>query len=142
MDSLSSLAAAMRDQIRSQREPAPVPEPIPHTAVTYEKFLKLDPPTFDGKPDPDMADNWVKEVERVFEVLSVPDDKKTLFGTFRLKDKCPQLVGHGPGCAVSENFAHSLGSFQKGFLGELLPCLMRGRRRRWSSWSSARAIRV
>jgi hypothetical protein len=81
MESLSALASAMRNQAHSQ---VPTPEPSHPATVSYEKFLKLDPPTFAGKPDPDAAENWILEIERVFQVLTVPEDKKTLYGTFRL----------------------------------------------------------
>ena len=84
MDTLNSLAEAIRNQGRPQQDPGSLVGNTP--TATYEKFLKLDPPTFSGKVDPDLAESWVKEVERVFQVLSVPDDKKTMFGSFRLKD--------------------------------------------------------
>jgi hypothetical protein len=53
--------------------------------TSFEKFLKLDPPTFSGKEDPEAAENWIEELERAFDVLSVPEDRKTSFGTYRLK---------------------------------------------------------
>jgi hypothetical protein len=83
MDSLNALAEAIRSQGTAQWEQAPLSE----QRVTFEKFLKLDPPTFSSGVDPDAAEYWVSEIERVFEVLSVPDEKKTLFGSFRLKDE-------------------------------------------------------
>ena len=70
MDTLNSLAEAIRNQGRPQQDPGSLVGNTP--TATYEKFLKLDPPTFSGKVDPDLAESWVKEVERVFQVLSVP----------------------------------------------------------------------
>ena len=54
--------------------------------ITYEKFLKLDPPVFVGRADPELAESWIEETERAFSVLGVPEEKKTNFGTYRLKD--------------------------------------------------------
>ena len=36
-----------------------------------EKFRKLDPPLFKGTKDPIEADNWLKELERLFKTMEV-----------------------------------------------------------------------
>ena len=123
MDSLSALASAMRNQAHNQ---VPTPEPSHHAAVLFEKFLKLDPPTFAGKPDPDAAENWILEVERVFQVLVVPEDKKTLYRYFQTFGCRPPLVGHDSEHTVPDRFVYSLGDLQKGFLGELFSSSCKG----------------
>jgi len=34
-----------------------------------ETFLRNHPPTFKGRYDPDGAQNWLKEIERIFRVM-------------------------------------------------------------------------
>ncbi|MQM00753.1 hypothetical protein Taro_033492 [Colocasia esculenta] len=52
---------------------APVPPPPPpvllaeEPVMQVEKFLRLQPPTYLGGPNPDTAEHWVHEIERVKE---------------------------------------------------------------------------
>ena len=48
--------------------------------------MELDPPAFEGKTDPEAAESWIREIERIFRVLDVPEEQKVNFGTYRLKD--------------------------------------------------------
>ena len=47
--------------------------------------MSLNPPSFDGKSSPEAAEDWIKEIERIFRVLQVGDDRKVDFGTYRLR---------------------------------------------------------
>ena len=40
-----------------------------------EKFRKLDPSTFKGTKDPIEADNWLRELERLFRAMKVSDEQ-------------------------------------------------------------------
>ncbi len=42
---------------------------------TLEKFRKLDPPSFKGSKDPLEADNWLKELDRLFKAMNVRDEQ-------------------------------------------------------------------
>ena len=87
METLGNLAQTMDTQMRHQAElAAAISERNNTSTITYEKFLKLNPPTFSGKADPELAESWITETERVFRVLSVPEDKQTDFGTYRLTE--------------------------------------------------------
>ena len=52
-----------------------------------EAFLRNHPPTFKGRYDPDGAQTWLKEVERVFRVMQCTDDQKVRFGTHMLAEE-------------------------------------------------------
>ncbi|MQL80616.1 hypothetical protein Taro_013056 [Colocasia esculenta] len=48
---------------------APVPSPVllaEELVMQVEKFLRLQPPTYSGGPNPDTSEHWVHEIERVF----------------------------------------------------------------------------
>ncbi|MQL72665.1 hypothetical protein Taro_005001 [Colocasia esculenta] len=55
---------------------APVPPPpvllAEEPVMQVEKFLRLQPPTYSGGPNPDTAEHWVHEIERVFATMRCP----------------------------------------------------------------------
>jgi len=52
-----------------------------------ETFLRNHPPTFKGRSDPDGAQNWLKEIERIFRVMECSEAKKVRFGTHMLAEE-------------------------------------------------------
>ena len=69
LETLNRLVSAIRE---SRQAPAP-PRNENLGGITYEKFLKLDPPVFVGSADPELAESWIEETERAFLVLGVPE---------------------------------------------------------------------
>ncbi|MQL99802.1 hypothetical protein Taro_032531 [Colocasia esculenta] len=54
---------------------APLPPPVllaEEPVMQVEKFLRLQPPTYSGGPNPDTAEHWVHEIERVFATMRCP----------------------------------------------------------------------
>ena len=49
-----------------------------------EEFRKNDPPTFKGKYDPNGAQEWLKEIERIFRVMECSEGQKVWFGSHKL----------------------------------------------------------
>ncbi|XP_058769023.1 uncharacterized protein LOC131642874 [Vicia villosa] len=47
-------------------------------------FQRENPPTFRGKHDPDGAQNWLKEIERIFRVMDCTEGQKVRYGTHKL----------------------------------------------------------
>jgi len=52
-----------------------------------ETFLRNHPPTFKGKYDPDGAQTWLKEVERIFRVMQCTKAQMVRFGTHMLAEE-------------------------------------------------------
>jgi hypothetical protein len=52
-----------------------------------ETLLRNHPPTFKGRYDPDGAQTWLKEIERVFRVMQCTEDQKVRFGTHMLAEE-------------------------------------------------------
>uniref|UniRef100_A0A2N9HUA0 CCHC-type domain-containing protein n=1 Tax=Fagus sylvatica TaxID=28930 RepID=A0A2N9HUA0_FAGSY len=46
---------------------------------------KLDPPSFKGSKDPLEADNWLKELDRLFKAMNVRDEQRVTLAIFMLK---------------------------------------------------------
>ncbi|MQL85706.1 hypothetical protein Taro_018232 [Colocasia esculenta] len=66
---------------------APVP-PSPPVIVTeepvvqIERFLRLQPPTYSGGPNPDTAEHWIHEIERVFMTMRCLVADRVVLATF------------------------------------------------------------
>ena len=51
---------------------------------SFETFMKQNPPSFDGKPNPTEVENWFLQMEKLLEVLDCTDSQKVRFATFKL----------------------------------------------------------
>ncbi|RHN45425.1 putative nucleotidyltransferase, Ribonuclease H [Medicago truncatula] len=52
-----------------------------------ETFMRNHPPTFKGRYDPDGAQTWLKETERIFRVMQCTEVQKVRFGTHQLAEE-------------------------------------------------------
>ncbi|MQL94431.1 hypothetical protein Taro_027088, partial [Colocasia esculenta] len=69
---------------------APVPPPPPvliaeEPVMQVEKFLRLQPPTYSGGPNPDTAEHWVHEIERVFATMRCPAAYRVVLAAYQLR---------------------------------------------------------
>ncbi|MQL70718.1 hypothetical protein Taro_003036 [Colocasia esculenta] len=69
---------------------APVPPPPPvliaeEPVMQVEKFLRLQPPTYSGGPNPDTAEHWVHEIERVFATMRCPVADRVVLAAYQLR---------------------------------------------------------
>ncbi|GFZ12763.1 hypothetical protein Acr_23g0011480 [Actinidia rufa] len=51
----------------------------------HEQFMKLNPPEFVGAVDPLVAEEWLKKLDAIFEVMEVTDEQKLTLATFMLR---------------------------------------------------------
>ncbi|MQM18668.1 hypothetical protein Taro_051664 [Colocasia esculenta] len=69
---------------------APLPPPPPvliaeEPVMQVEKFLRLQPPTYSGGPNPDTAEHWVHEIERVFATMRCPAVYRVVLAAYQLR---------------------------------------------------------
>ncbi|MQL78397.1 hypothetical protein Taro_010831 [Colocasia esculenta] len=68
---------------------APLPPPpvliAEEPVMQVEKFLRLQPPTYSGGPNPDTAEHWVHEIERVFTIMRCPATDKVVQAAYQLR---------------------------------------------------------
>ncbi|XP_021898880.1 uncharacterized protein LOC110815391, partial [Carica papaya] len=50
-----------------------------------EKYQRLNPPAFNGGSDPLVAEDWIKETEKLFEVMTVTTEQRVQLATFMLR---------------------------------------------------------
>ena len=55
----------------------------PHT-FSLEDFLRHNPPKFNGKVNPYEADQWVRDIERIFEVTQCLEERKLSYVIYML----------------------------------------------------------
>ena len=51
---------------------------------SFDTFMKQNPPSFDGKPNPTEVENWFLQMEKLLEALDCTDSHKVRFATFKL----------------------------------------------------------
>ncbi|MQL70495.1 hypothetical protein Taro_002809 [Colocasia esculenta] len=69
---------------------APVPPPPPvliaeEPVMQVEKFLRFQPRTYSGGPNPDTAEHWVHEIERVFATMRCPAADRVVLAAYQLR---------------------------------------------------------
>ena len=81
------LTLQQRIENQDNREPYQPPEPPvpPRQIVTFKAFQNVNPPVFHDTTDPVIANTWIKEMERAFELVQLGDDQKTPYATYFLK---------------------------------------------------------
>ncbi|KAF3771498.1 hypothetical protein EJ110_NYTH60400 [Nymphaea thermarum] len=88
LQTLTSLVQSMAGNKRSQASPTgdtTAPPKEKATTVSFKQFLSMQPPVFTGDGSPDKAEEWIEEIERIFEVLEVPGGNKVNYGFWRNK---------------------------------------------------------
>ncbi|XP_038985510.1 uncharacterized protein LOC120111719 [Phoenix dactylifera] len=57
---------------------------MPSADSCYERFRRLNPPTFEGGSDPMAAETWIREIEKMFRALHFPDEVTVRLATSML----------------------------------------------------------
>jgi len=58
----------------------------PYT-FSLKDFLRHNPPIFNGKVNPDGADQWVIDIERIFEATQYPEERKLSYAIYVLTEE-------------------------------------------------------
>ncbi|MQL67989.1 hypothetical protein Taro_000269 [Colocasia esculenta] len=67
---------------------ANVPPPVllaEEPVLQVKKFLRLQPPTYSGGPNPDTVEHWVHEIERVFATMRCPAADRVVLAAYQLR---------------------------------------------------------
>ncbi|KAK2971048.1 hypothetical protein RJ640_017200 [Escallonia rubra] len=51
-----------------------------------KNFMNMHPPEFAGEGDPDKAENWIWNLEKIFKTMGLNDEMKLFHATFRLEN--------------------------------------------------------
>ncbi|WVY95345.1 hypothetical protein V8G54_034433 [Vigna mungo] len=59
-------------------------EQAPRPRVSVNDFLHHSPPKFNGKETPDEGDDWISNLEKIFEAIECTEEQKLVFATYML----------------------------------------------------------
>ncbi|XP_041026984.1 uncharacterized protein LOC121267189 [Juglans microcarpa x Juglans regia] len=51
---------------------------------TIEQFNRMHPPTFDGRGDATLAEDWIQDIQEILHVINCTDEQKVLYSAFKL----------------------------------------------------------
>ncbi|XP_030477539.1 uncharacterized protein LOC115694587 [Syzygium oleosum] len=83
-----------------------------------EQFLKLKPPKFDGKGDPEAAPRWVEELEKAFEVLGCTKVERVTLVVYQLQDDANDWWKATKGRVFLKGTAQTWAMFTENFYGK------------------------
>jgi len=79
-DALQALAQALGNQNKGEAVGAAEYQGLNH-------FQQNNPPGFNGGYNPDSAQNWIREIEKIFQVMTCPEGQKVAFPTYTLVEE-------------------------------------------------------
>ena len=77
----TALAAALQTVAQAMQQPRAGEN---DESRVLETFQRNKPPTFEGRYDPDGAQEWLKEIERIYRLMDCSEARKVRFGTHML----------------------------------------------------------
>jgi len=61
--------------------------PLEDNSYMFEKLANLNPPTYDGTPNPKVFEDWIQGMEKLFDALKCPEEWRVGFAEFYLKEE-------------------------------------------------------
>ena len=71
-----------QQQLQQQQQPQPAIQ-----TVSFKSFQAVNPPEFKGTSDPVVAQAWLKEMEKAFDLVGVEGEQKCKFASYYLKSE-------------------------------------------------------
>ncbi|XP_027922680.1 uncharacterized protein K02A2.6-like, partial [Vigna unguiculata] len=117
-------AASRYCSLEENRATAPVFGPEPRPAVrewSLEDFLKHHPTKFDGKTSPDAADQWLKDLERIYDAKMCPAENRLAFLVYMLTGKAEHWWSSTRSILEERDDPVTWETFRERFLSEYFP---------------------
>ncbi|XP_027348099.1 uncharacterized protein LOC113859556 [Abrus precatorius] len=101
-------------------------EPAPNRGLS--EFRKNQPSHFRGGFDPDGAQLWLEELEKIFEAMACPDGEKVVYATFMLAGEAEHWWRIARQQLVTDGTAIDWPTFRRRFLEKYFPEDLRRRK--------------
>ncbi|XP_027903776.1 uncharacterized protein LOC114163681 [Vigna unguiculata] len=111
-------------QMEESRTTTPVVGPEPRPAIrewSLEDFLKHHPAKFDGKTSPDAADQWLKDLERIYDAKMCPAENRLAFSVYMLTGEAEHWWSSTRSILEERDEAVTWETFRERFLSEYFP---------------------
>ncbi|MQL80724.1 hypothetical protein Taro_013172 [Colocasia esculenta] len=81
---MQGLVQAMQTRAQTQAQaPAPIPQEHGHGGPSImERFKRMAPPSFKGESQPLLAENYMREVEKIFRAIRCAEEDKVSLATY------------------------------------------------------------
>jgi len=109
IDALQALARAIGNPNRGEAA----------RAVEYQgldRFQRNNPPAFNGGYNPDGAQNWIREIEKIFRLMACLEGQKVAFGTYTLVEEVESWWENTRQCLEAEGQDVTWDVFKRVFL--------------------------
>ena len=98
------------------------PEPRPAVREwSLEDFLKHHPAKFDGKTSPDTADQWLKDLERIYDAKMCPAENRLVFSVYMLTGEAEHWWSNTKSILEERDEPVTWETFRERFLSEYFP---------------------
>ncbi|MQM07383.1 hypothetical protein Taro_040223 [Colocasia esculenta] len=90
---MQGLVQAMQTQAHTQaalqaQAQVPVPQAQDHGGPSIvERFKRKLPPSFKGESDPLLVESWMREIEKILQVVRCADEDKVTLATYMLQER-------------------------------------------------------
>ena len=126
------LLTVLREVLNRDRPQEP---PRPRTEEesedrTITRFLRFNPPSFDGEPDDRKAESWLSAVEKIFRVSNYSDVQKIDYAVYLLEGAALHWWEIVERKWERDGIEKSWGQFRKEFLKKFIPQVVRDARER------------
>jgi len=111
-------------QLEENRAAAPVFGPEPRPAVrewSLEDFLKHHPAKFDGKTSPDATDQWMKDLECIYDAKMCPAENRLAFSVYMLTGEAEHWWSSTRSILEERDEPVTWEAFRERFLSEYFP---------------------
>jgi len=111
-------------QLEENRAVAPVFGPEPRPAVrewSLEDFLKHHLTKFDGKTSPDAADQWLKDLECIYDTKMCPTENRLAFSVYMLTREAEHWRSSNRSILEERDELVTWETFRERFLSEYFP---------------------
>ncbi|XP_040862763.1 uncharacterized protein [Glycine max] len=93
-------------------------------AIEYQgldRFQRNNPPSFNGGYNPDGAQNWIREIDKIFRVMACPEGQKVAFGAYTLVEEAEYWWENTRQCLEAEGQDVTWDVFKRVFLEKYFP---------------------
>ncbi|XP_012833825.1 PREDICTED: uncharacterized protein LOC105954689 [Erythranthe guttata] len=103
---------------------------MPMEDQRFERFLRFRPPKFVGEPDDRKAENWLNELEKIFEVTNYSDSQKVSYAAFQLEETARHWWRVVNQKWAQNNTARTWANFVQEFNEKFIPKVVKNARER------------
>ncbi|XP_057452222.1 uncharacterized protein LOC130744042 [Lotus japonicus] len=93
-----------------------------------DKFLKRNPPLFDGGYDPEGANRWLRKIEQIYESLPTSEDRMIAYASYLFHEEARNWWVHAKSRITPPDGVLTWSIFKEAFLEKYFPADVKGKK--------------